>query len=142
MEDPKAAITLIINSDGGGLYGGFAVYDTMRLLSAPVRTVCLGRAQSMAAVLLAAGTPGQRFMAPSARAMIHQISWTVQGKKHAADMGVEAAEAKTANTRFARALAVCSGRPQAEVEGAMEHDSYMAAEEAVAFGLVDTVLDS
>lgn len=142
MQDPQKPIVLLINSGGGQLYGGFAVYDAIRLLTAPVHTVCIGRAESMAAVLLASGEPGHRYVTPNCRVMIHQPSWSVDGKKHAADVDVEAAESNAAKARFTRALALCSGRGEAEVQKALERDHYMSPEEAVSFGIADRIASS
>lgn len=151
LQSQSKPILLIISSDGGQLYGGFAVYDTIRLLSAPVHTLCLGRAESMAAVLLAAGKPGHRYIAPNARVMIYQPSWTVEsfnpGKKHAAEVGVDASEAHAAQRRYAEALAECCcgaerGVDAAQVERAMAHSTFMDAQEAVAFGLADRIVTS
>ena len=144
---PGTPIDLYINSSGGSLWGGFAVYDTMRAISSPVRTICIGRCRSMAAVLLAAGEPGERYAAASARLMIHQPSWSFDShdgaaSKSATNVTAEAAECEAQRKHWAATLAVLTGRDAAELDARMAHDHYLTAEEARELGIVDRLLRS
>ena len=144
---PGTPIDLYINSSGGSLWGGFAVYDTMRAISSPVRTICIGRCRSMAAVLLAAGEPGERYAAASARLMIHQPSWGWDSQdgaasKSANNVTAEAAECEAQRQHWATTLAVLTGRDAAELDARMAHDHYLTAEEGRELGIVDRLLRS
>lgn len=144
---PGTPIDLYINSSGGSLWGGFAVYDTMRAISSPVRTICIGRCRSMAAVLLAAGEPGERYAAASARLMIHQPSWGWDSQdgaasKSATNVTAEAAECEAQRQHWAATLAVLTGRDAAELDARMAHDHYLTAEEGRDLGIVDRLLHS
>jgi ATP-dependent Clp protease protease subunit len=137
-EDPKKDIDMYINSPGGTVTAGLAVYDTMQMLSCPVRTYCVGQAASMGAVLLAAGTPGKRFALPHARIMIHQPSGGADGT--AADINIQAREILRMRVILNEILARHTGQPVDRVERDSDRDFFMSADEAKAYHLVDEVL--
>ncbi|MBU1909160.1 MAG: ATP-dependent Clp endopeptidase proteolytic subunit ClpP [Verrucomicrobia bacterium] len=137
-EDAEKDINLYINSPGGSVTAGLAIYDTMQFLKCPVTTYCVGQAASMAAVLLAAGTPGHRFALPNARIMIHQPWGGVQGQ--AADISIQAKEILRLRDRINEILAHHTGRALEAIAHDTDRDFYMAAEEAKAYGLVDEVV--
>lgn len=139
---PGTPITLFINSGGGKVSAGLAIHDVMEGIVSPVRTVCLGRAQSMAAVLLAAGAKGSRCLAPSATAMVHQPTWDLAGARPALAIALEAAEVEGGKARFVALLARHTGRTDAECAAAIEHNRYMQPSEAVAWGLADAICTS
>jgi ATP-dependent Clp protease protease subunit len=138
-DNPGRDIHLYINSPGGNVSSGLAIYDTMQYLRSPVSTICMGLAASMAAFLLAAGAPGKRSALPHARLMIHQPSGGAQGT--AADLEIQAKEIiylrAQLNTLFSRH----TGRPVEQIERDMDRDNFMSAPEARAYGLIDTVLE-
>lgn len=138
MEDSKKDIQLYINSPGGSVTDGMAIYDTMRFLSCEIKTYCMGQAASMATVLLAAGTPGKRFALPHSRVMIHQPTGGATGQS--ADITIAAREIlrwkKTINT----VLAEHSGQDVEKIETDSDRDFYMTADEAKDYGLVDQVI--
>jgi ATP-dependent Clp protease protease subunit len=140
MEDPKKDIHLYINSPGGVVTGGMAIYDTMNFLQCDIVTYCIGMAASMSTVLLAAGTKGKRFALPNSRVMIHQPSGGAGGQ--AADIAIQAREIlrwrKTLNETIARH----TGRTPEQVEKDSDRDYYLSAEEAKTYGLVDHVVAS
>jgi ATP-dependent Clp protease protease subunit len=140
MEDPKKDIHLYINSPGGIVTGGMAIYDTMNFLQCDIVTYCIGMAASMSTVLLAAGTKGKRFALPNSRVMIHQPSGGAGGQ--AADIAIQAREIlrwrKTLNETIARH----TGKTAEMVERDSDRDYYMSAEEAKAYGIVDHVVTS
>ena len=140
MEDPKKDIHLYINSPGGVVTGGMAIYDTINFLQCDVQTFCIGMAASMSTVLLAAGTKGKRFALPNSRVMIHQPSGGAGGQ--AADIAIQAREIirwrKTLNETIARH----TGRTADQVEKDSDRDYYMSAEEAKTYGIVDHVVAS
>ena len=140
MEDPKKDIHLYINSPGGVVTGGMAIYDTMNFLQCDVVTYCIGMAASMSTVLLAAGTKGKRFALPNSRVMIHQPSGGAGGQ--AADIAIQAKEIlrwrKTLNETIARH----TGRQAEQIEIDSDRDYYLSAEEAKAYGIVDHVVAS
>ena len=137
-EDPKKDIDLYINSPGGSVTAGLAIYDTMQMLSCDVRTYCVGQAASMAAVLLAAGAPGKRFALPHSRIMVHQPTGGCEGT--AADIDIQAQEIIRIRTILYDILAKHCGRPAAEIRAKSDRDFFMSAEEAVAEGIIDKVM--
>ena len=143
---PGAPIDLYINSSGGDLWGGFAVFDTMRAISSPVRTVCLGRCQSMAAMLLAAGEPGQRYACASSRLMIHQPSWGWgifsgdSDSKQAEDLSIQATESQRQREHWSATLAALTGQNGKEIDARMARNVHLNAAEAKGLGLVDHIL--
>ncbi len=137
-EDPKKDIHLYINSPGGSVTAGLAIYDTMQMISCPVRTYCIGQAASMGAVLLAAGADGGRFALPRARIMVHQPSGGFEGT--AADISIQAQEILRLKDILYSILAKHTKRPAEEIRHQSDRDFFMSAEEAVANGLVDKVL--
>lgn len=137
-DDPGKDISLYINSPGGSVTAGLAIYDTIKFLKCPVATYCIGQASSMGAVLLAAGTKGKRHALPNARVMIHQPWGGVQGS--AADISIQAKEILQMRERLNRILAACTGQPLETIERDTDRDFFMSAEEARAYGLVDEVL--
>jgi len=138
MEDPKKDIHLYINSPGGYITAGQAIFDTMRYLGCNINTYCIGQAASMAALLLAAGTKGKRFALPNSRIVIHQPSGGIGGTS--SEMALQAKEILHLKQRNAEILASCCGKPIEKVKEDSERDYYMSAEEAVAYGIVDEVL--
>jgi ATP-dependent Clp protease protease subunit len=136
-EDPEKDIYLYINSPGGSVYAGLAIYDTMQYLSAPVNTMCMGMAASMGAVLLAAGSKGKRSALPNSRIMIHQPWGGVQGT--ASDISIQAEEILRTKKRLNEILAQHCGQPLDAIERDTDRDRYMSSEEAKAYGLIDTV---
>ncbi len=138
-EDPKKDIDLYINSPGGSVTAGLAIYDTMQILSCDVKTYCLGQCASMGAVLLAAGAPGKRFALPSSRIMIHQPWGGAQGT--AADIHIQAQEILRLRSMLNNILSGHCKQPLAKIEADTERDFFMSAEEAVAYGLVDQVVN-
>jgi len=137
-EDNEKPVRLYINSPGGSVTAGLALYDTMRYLSCPVETYCVGQAASMAAVLVAAGTKGRRFALPNARIMIHQPWGGVEGQ--AADISIQAKEILRLRDRLNEILAFHTGRSVEAVAKDTDRDFFMSAEEARQYGLVDEVL--
>ena len=137
-EDPKKDIDLYINSPGGSVTAGLAIYDTIQVLSCGVKTYCLGQCASMGAVLLAAGTAGKRFALPNSRIMIHQPWGGAQGT--AADIDIQAKEILRLKAMLNGILAKHTGQQVKKIEKDTERDFFMSAEEAVASGLVDSVV--
>ena len=131
-------INFYINSPGGAVDDTLALYDTMRFISAPVSTYCIGRAYSGGAVLLAAGEKGRRFILPHAKVMIHQPWGGVTGQ--AEDIKIQAEQIIKMKAELNRILAVCSGQDIARIQKDSERDRYFSAEEAVAYGLADEML--
>lgn len=138
-DDPQQDIRLYINSPGGVVYSGLAIYDTMQMIKPDVQTFCMGMGASMAAVLLAGGTQGKRFALPNARVMIHQGSAGFRG--NVPDIEVAARETLSLTTKLTEILALHSGQPFDKVKRDTERDYYMTAQEAKEYGLVDDVLD-
>ena len=136
-ENPKKPIEMYINSPGGVVTAGFAIYDTMQYLKSPVATTCMGFAASMGSFLLMAGEPGQRVALPNARIMVHQGSGGFQGK--ASDIARHAKDVLETQQRINALYARHCGRTLEEVESALDRDNFMSAEEAQAWGLVDRV---
>lgn len=139
MEDPKKDIQLYINSPGGSVTDGMAIYDTMRFLSCEIKTYCMGQAASMATVLLAAGTPGKRFALPHSRVMIHQPTGGATGQS--ADISIAAKEILRWKQTLNEILADHSGQPIEKIEKDSDRDFYMTAVEARDYGLVDNVIE-
>ncbi|WP_265975257.1 ATP-dependent Clp protease proteolytic subunit [Brucella intermedia] len=137
-ENPKKPINLYINSPGGVVTSGLAMYDTMRYIRAPVHTLCMGTARSMGSFLLMAGEPGHRAALPNASILVHQPSGGFQGQ--ASDMLIHAEEILKIKQRMTRLYAEHSGRSYEEFERAMDRDRFMTAEEALEWGLIDRVL--
>lgn len=139
-EDPKKDIDLYINSPGGVVTAGLAIYDTMQMLSCDVRTYCVGQAASMGAVLLAAGAKGKRFALPNARVMIHQPLGGAEGQ--ATDIDIRAKEILKIRAKLNGILSLHTGQSLKKIEKDTDRDFFMSAEEAAAYGLVDQVLES
>ncbi len=137
-EDPKKDIDLYINSPGGSITAGLAIYDTMQILSCDVKTYCIGQAASMGAVLLAAGAKGKRFALPNARIMIHQPWGGAEGT--AADINIQALEILRLRKMLNEILSKHTGRSIKKVEIDTDRDNFMSAEEALKYGLVDSVV--
>lgn len=140
LENQKrgADINLYINSPGGAVDDTLAIFDTMRFLSSPISTYCLGRAYSGAAVLLTAGTKGKRYILPHAKVMIHQPYGGVTGQ--AEDIRIQAEQIGKSKAELTRIIAQCTGQPVEVVHRDSERDKYFTAEEAVRYGLADEVL--
>lgn len=139
-QDPEKEINLYINSPGGSVTAGLAIYDTMRYITAPVSTVCMGRAASMGALLLTAGAKGMRYALPNSQIMVHQPSGGFQGQ--ATDIDIHAREVLRLKERLNEIMAEHTGQSMETIGRATERDNFMTAHEAVTFGLVDRVLVS
>jgi ATP-dependent Clp protease protease subunit len=137
-EDPDKDIHLYINSPGGGVYAGLAIYDTMQHIRPDVSTICVGMSASIAAILLAGGAKGKRFTLPNSRIMIHQPWGGVQGT--ASDISIQAEEILKIKIRINEILAGHCGKSVEQVEKDTDRDRYMNPEEAKSYGLVDTIL--
>jgi ATP-dependent Clp protease protease subunit len=138
-ENPKKEIHMYINSPGGVVTSGLAIYDTMQYVRPAVQTLCIGQAASAASLLLCAGEKDMRFSLPNARIMVHQPSASYYGQ--AADIARHAQEVVKLKRRLNEIYAQHTGQPVEAVEKALDRDTYMTAEEAKAFGLIDQVLD-
>ncbi|MGI6662578.1 MAG: ATP-dependent Clp endopeptidase proteolytic subunit ClpP [Bacillota bacterium] len=137
-EDPDKEISLYINSPGGSVTAGLAIYDTMQHIKPPVSTICVGLAASMAAVLLAGGTKGKRFCLPHAKTLIHQPLGGVQGQ--ATEVQIAAREMLRTKDTLNKILAKHTGQPIERIERDTDRDFWMNAEESKAYGLVDDIL--
>ena len=137
-EDPKADIRMYINSPGGSVSAGMAIYDTMQFVSCDVATYCMGQAASMGAVLLAAGAAGKRYALPNSRVMIHQPLAGMQGT--AEDIMIHAKEFKHVKRRLNQILLDHTGQPLDKIEADTDRDRFMSAEEAAEYRLVDQVI--
>ena len=137
-QDPKKEISVYINSPGGSVTAGLAIYDTMQFVKCPVATYCLGQAASMGAVLLAAGAKGRRFSLPNARIMIHQPWGGAEGK--ASDIEITAREILRLKEKLNEILSSHSGKSMADVVKDIDRDHFMSAAEAKEWGIVDEVL--
>lgn len=137
-ENPTKDISFYINSPGGVVSSGLAIYDTMQYVRCPVSTVCVGMAASMGSLLLTAGAKGKRFALPNARIMVHQPSGGAQGQ--ATDIEIQAREILTLRKRLNEIYVNHTGQPIEAIERKLERDTYMSAEEARDFGLVDEVV--
>ncbi|MBP6299411.1 MAG: ATP-dependent Clp endopeptidase proteolytic subunit ClpP [Arenimonas sp.] len=139
-ENPEKDISLYINSPGGVVTAGLAIYDTMRFIKPDVSTICVGQACSMGSFLLAAGAKGKRYILPNSRVMIHQPSGGTQGQ--ASDIAIQAKEILYLRERLNAALAENTGQTIEKIGLDVERDYFMAAEEAKSYGIVDAILDS
>ena len=139
-ENPDRDIHLYINSPGGSVTAGMAIYDTMQFIKPDVSTLCIGQAASMGAFLLAAGEKGKRYCLPNSRVMIHQPLGGFQGQ--ASDIEIHAREILAIRARLNEMLAKHTGQPLERIERDTDRDNFMAATDAVAYGLVDKVLTS
>lgn len=137
-QDPDKDIQFYINSPGGSVTAGMAIYDTMQYIKCDVSTICIGMAASMGAFLLSSGTKGKRIALPNAEIMIHQPSAGTQGQ--ITDMAIHLKRLEIIKKRMNRILADNTGRPVEEVEADCERDHFMTAEEAQAYGLIDKVI--
>ena len=138
-QDPDKDIQFYINSPGGSVTAGMAIYDTMQYIKCDVATICVGMAASMGAFLLSAGTKGKRMALPNAEIMIHQPSAGTQGQ--ITDMAIHMKRLQTIKERMNKILAENTGKSVEEVTAACERDNFMTAQEALEFGLVDRVLE-
>jgi ATP-dependent Clp protease protease subunit len=138
-EDPKKDISLYINSPGGSVTAGLAIYDTIQCISPDVSTICMGQAASMAALILACGTEGKRIILPSARVMIHQPWGGVQGQ--ASDVSIHAKEIIRLKRLSIEYLARHTGQEYDKVAADIERDHFMTAADAVSYHIVDSILD-
>ena len=138
-EDPDKDIALYINSPGGSVYHGLAVYDTMQFIKPDVQTICVGIAMSMGALLLAGGAPGKRMSLPNSKILIHQVSAGFQGQ--ATDIEIHAKEIIDVRRRLDEILAKHTGQPLDKVAKDTERDYFMSAEEAKEYNLVDRVIE-
>ncbi|MHC2068994.1 ATP-dependent Clp endopeptidase proteolytic subunit ClpP [Bremerella sp. T1] len=138
-EDPKADINLYVNSPGGSVSAGMAIYDTMQFVTCDVATYCIGQAASMGAVLLTAGAPGKRYALPNARVMIHQPLAGMQGT--AEDILIHATEFKRIKRRMNEILLKHTGKPIDQIEADTDRDRFLSAEEAAEYGLIDKVVE-
>ena len=139
-ENPAKDISFYINSPGGVVTAGLAMYDTMQYIRSPVSTVCVGMAASAGSLLLTAGAKGKRYALPNSQVMIHQPSGGAQGQ--ATDIAIQAKEILKTRERLNQIYVHHTGQPLAEIEAKMERDTYLTAAEARDFGLVDEVVDS
>jgi ATP-dependent Clp protease protease subunit len=139
-EDPDKDISVYINSPGGGVYAGLAIYDTMRFIRPDVRTICFGVAMSMGSLLLAGGAAGKRMALPNSRILIHQPSGGFQGQ--ASDIEIHARETIELRRRVDEIYAEHTGKSVEEVHDDMDRDRFFTAEEAADYGLVDGVIES
>ena len=137
-DNPERDINLYINSPGGSVSAGMAIYDTMQFLNAPIRTICMGMAASMGAFLLAAGSTGKRSALPHARIMIHQPSGGAQGT--AADIEIQAREILYLRSKMNELMAKHTGRSVEQIERDVDRDRFMSAEEAKDYGIIDNVI--
>lgn len=139
-EDPEKEIYMYINSPGGVVTAGMAIYDTMQYISAPVATLCMGQAASMGAFLLCAGEKGHRYSLPHSRILIHQPLGGAQGQ--ATDIGIQAKEILRLKESLNTIMAENTGKSLEEIEKDTDRDYFMSAEEALKYGLIDKVLES
>ena len=138
-DDPTEPISMYINSPGGSITSGLAIYDTMQFVSPEIHTWCIGQAASMAAVLLAAGESGHRYALPYSRVLIHQPWGGIQGQ--AVDIQIQAEELLRVRSWLNSILSSHCGQPIEKIEKDTDRDHYMTAEEAVAYGIVDHVAE-
>ncbi len=142
MIDPGKEITFYINSPGGVITSGMTIYDTMKMISSPVATVCMGMAASMGSLLLCAGQKGRRFVWPSGKVMIHQPSIGGQIVATATDIKIHAEEIRKTKDKLNRILADECSQPLEKIVQDTDRDYYMTAEEAVKYGIVDSIVSS
>jgi ATP-dependent Clp protease protease subunit len=139
-QNPNKEIAMYINSPGGVVTSGMAIYDTMQFIKSPVATLCIGQAASMGSLLLAAGAPGKRFALPNARIMVHQPSGGFQGQ--VSDIERHAQDIVKTKRRLNEVYVKHTGKPYDAIERALDRDNFMSSEEAQNFGLIDRVLAS
>jgi ATP-dependent Clp protease, protease subunit len=139
-ENPKKEVSLYINSPGGSITAGIAIYDTMQFIKSDVATICVGQAASMAAVLLAAGRPGKRYSLPNSRVVLHQPYGGYQGQ--ASDIAIQAKEVLRIREALNDILARHSGQPKDKIQADIERDFIMTPAEAKAYGLIDEIIAS
>ena len=139
-KDPKRDIKLYINSPGGSVTAGLAIYDTMQFIKCPVSTICIGLAASMGAVILACGTKGKRFALPNAEIMLHQVAGGMQGQ--AADIEITAKQIIKIKGKINEILASHTGQAMSNVERDTDRDFYLTANEARTYGLIDEVISA
>jgi ATP-dependent Clp protease protease subunit len=139
-DDPDKDISIYINSPGGQVYAGLAIYDTMQFIKPEIQTTCVGIAMSMGSLLLAGGTPGKRFALPNSRILIHQVSGGFEGQ--ASDIAIHAKEALSLRSRLDEIYAKHTGKPVEQINEDMERDRFFTSEQAAEYGLIDTVLAS
>jgi ATP-dependent Clp protease protease subunit len=139
-EDPDKDINIYINSPGGSVYAGLAIYDTMQFVKPDVQTICVGIAMSMGAVILAGGAKGKRMSLPNSRILIHQPSGGFQGQ--AADIQIHAEEILNIRKRLDEIFAEHTGQPLEQVHNDMDRDRYMKPTDAVEYGLIDRIIES
>ena len=139
-ENAEAPISIYVNSPGGVITAGMAIYDTVQFVGCPVATYCLGQAASMAAVLLAAGTKGRRFVLPNSRILIHQPMGGARGT--ATDIHIQAEEILRVRARLNEILSRHTGQPLPKIEEDVDRDRFMSAEEAVVYGIADQIIQS
>jgi ATP-dependent Clp protease, protease subunit len=139
-EDPDKDIAIYINSPGGSIYSGLAIYDTMNFVKPDIATMCVGVAMSMGSLLLAGGTKGKRACLPNSRILIHQPSAGFEGQS--TDIEIHAREILKVRERIDEIYAECTGRPREEVRHDMERDRFFNAEQALEYGMIDRVLES
>ena len=137
-EEPDKDISLYVNSPGGGVYAGLAIYDTMQFIKPDVQTICVGIAMSMGALLLAGGAKGKRMALPNAKILIHQVSSGFQGQ--ATDIEIQAREVISIKRRLEEIIAQHSEQPLDRVSKDMERDYFMTSDEAKEYGIIDTVI--
>jgi ATP-dependent Clp protease, protease subunit len=137
-EDPDKDINIYVNSPGGSVYAGLAIYDTMQFIKPDVATTCVGIAMSMGALLLAAGTEGKRTALPNSKVLIHQVSGGFQGQ--GTDIEIQARETINLKRRLEEIIAHHTKQPNEKVSKDMERDYYMNADEALTYGIVDQVI--
>jgi ATP-dependent Clp protease protease subunit len=140
VQDPEKDINIYINSPGGSVTAGMAIYDTMQFVKPDVSTTCIGQAASMGAVLLAAGTKGKRYALPNSRIMIHQPLGGMQGQ--ASDIEIQAKEMLRIKSMLNEILSKHTGHPVAKIEKDSDRDNFMSSAEAMAYGLIDKVIES
>ena len=139
-DDPDKEISIYINSPGGSVYAGLAIYDTMQFIKPEVQTICVGIAMSMGAVLLAGGAPGKRMALPNSRVLIHQVWGGVQGQ--ATDIEIHARETLALRARLDEILAHHTGKTPEQIHADSDRDRFFTAQEAADYGLIDRVIDS
>ena len=137
-EDPEKDIQIYINSPGGQVYSGLAIYDTMQYVKPDIQTTCIGIAMSMGAVILAGGAKGKRVALPNAKILIHQVSGGFQGQ--ATDIEIQARETINLKRRLEEILALHTGRPTEQVAKDMERDYFLTSQEAQDYGIIDNVI--
>lgn len=139
-DDPDKDISLYINSPGGSVTAGMAIFDTMRYIKASVSTICIGMAASMGSLLLTAGTKGKRIALPNSEIMIHQPLGGAQGQ--ASDVAIHAEHLLKTRTKLNRILSECTGQPIERIEQDVERDHFLSAQEALEYGLIDNIIQA